>query len=153
MASITRILVPTDFSETADAALDYAAMLAERFNGSLQLVHVFADPYAAGIYMPEVYVPMPLDVRERVLTDLRGRLAERLSNTGHAQTSSEVLQGATAQAIVDHALASGADLIVMGTHGRHGLPHLLLGSVAERVLRTAPCPVLTIRHVAGARTS
>ena len=145
MTAITRILVPTDFSETADAALDCATTLAERFGASLRLVHVFDDPYAAAIYTPEVYAPMPPDIRERILTDVRRRLAEQLTGIAPVEATSEVLEAAPAEAIVDDARAHGADLIVMGTHGRRGLSHMLLGSVAERVLRTAPCPVLVVR--------
>jgi universal stress protein A len=148
MTSITQILVPTDFSETADAALDYATMLATRLGASLRLVHVFDDPYVAGIYTPEVYVPMPPDVRERILTDIRRQLADRLPHTPDIKRTSDILEGAPAEMIVDDARRQGVDLIVMGTHGRRGLSHVLLGSVAERVLRTAPCPVLVAR---GAR--
>jgi universal stress protein A len=145
MTSITRILVPTDFSKTADAALDYAAILATRFGASLRLVHVLDHPYAAGLYTPEVYVPMPPDVREKILTDARQRLAGRLREMHDIEATSEILEGVPAQRIVDDATQQSIDLIVMGTHGRRGLSHVLLGSVAESVLRTAPCPVLVAK--------
>lgn len=145
MTSITRILVSTDFSATADTALEYATTLASRLGASIRLLHVFEDPYVAGFYASELYVPMPADVRERLLTDIRRQLAERLPNTAAVTATSEVSEGVPAEAIVEHARDHGADLIVMGTHGRRGLSHVLLGSVAERVLRTAPCPVLVVR--------
>jgi universal stress protein A len=145
MISITHILVPTDFSNTADAALDYATELAVRFGASIRLVHVFDDPFGAAFYLPDVYVTTPPDVRERVLVDLRQRLDDRLLNIAAVPASSAVLEGTAWQSIVDEARATAASLIVMGTHGRRGLSHALLGSVAERVLRMAPCPVLVVR--------
>lgn len=141
MADIKRILVPTDFSEPADAALTYALALAAKLGATVSLVHVFDDP--AGIHSGE-YVPMPADMRAEILADLRRRLAEVAVKRGHSELNPQVLVGPTARSIVEGARDSKADLIVMGTHGRHGMAHLLLGSVAERVVRTAACPVLTV---------
>jgi nucleotide-binding universal stress UspA family protein len=142
MTDIKRILVPTDFSEPADAALTYALELASKLGATVSLVHVFDDP--SGIHSGE-YVPMPAEMRGQILADLRRRLADVVSKRGHSELNPQVLVGPTAQAIVDGARDVGADLIVMATHGRHGMAHLLLGSVAERVVRTAACPVLTVR--------
>ena len=145
--SLTRILVPTDFSETADAALAYAKTLAERLGASLHLVHVFIDPYLVAAYAPEVYTPPPPDARERLLAEVNDRLFERL-DTEDAQRfhgTRAVTSGLTAPQITAYAAQHDIDLIVMGTHGRRGVAHLLLGSVAEHVVRTARCPVLTIR--------
>jgi nucleotide-binding universal stress UspA family protein len=139
----TRILVPTDFSETSDAALAYAKALATAFSASLHLVHVFEDPFTAGTLASEVYAPIPPDLRAQVLADLRQRLDERMPQ---GVGTSEILTGITAKVLVDYAREQQVDLIVMGTHGRGGMAHLLLGSVAERVVRTAPCPVLTVRE-------
>jgi nucleotide-binding universal stress UspA family protein len=144
MSEITRILVPTDFSEPADAALTYALDLAAKVGASISLIHVFDDPFIGGMYTAE-YVPMPPQMRADIVAGLRKQLADVVEKRGNPNLSAEVLVGPTAKAIVDAANDRHADLIVMGTHGRHGVAHLLLGSVAERVVRTAGCPVLTVR--------
>jgi universal stress protein A len=142
MADIKRIVVPTDFSEPADAALTYAIGLASKLGAEVSLVHVFDDP--AGIHSGE-YVPLPAELRGEILAGVRRRLADVVAKHGDVHLTSQVLIGPTARSIVDGARDSRADLIVMGTHGRHGMAHLLLGSVAERVVRTSTCPVLTVR--------
>jgi nucleotide-binding universal stress UspA family protein len=146
--TVTKILVPTDFSESADAALAYAKTLAGCLGASLHLLHVFTDPYGPAMYMPEVYVPMPEETRERALEDARARLAERLNADEEAyfRGARAIVSGLTAKQIVKYAADNGIALIVMGTHGRRGFSHLFLGSVAEHVVRTAPCPVLTVRE-------
>jgi nucleotide-binding universal stress UspA family protein len=146
MRPITRVLVPTDFSEYADQALAYAVTLADQVGATVHLIHVFDDPDSASLYS-EVYVPMPPEMRAALLTDIRRQLSTRTATAGHEKVTTEVLTGAPpAQAIVEAARQNGCDLIVMGTHGRHGMAHLLLGSVAERVVRTAACPVLVVRR-------
>jgi nucleotide-binding universal stress UspA family protein len=147
MADIKRILVPTDFSAPADAALTYAIDLASKLGASISLVHVFDDP--SGIHTGE-YVPMPSEMRGEIVADLRRRLAELVAKRGHSELNPQLLVGPTARTIVETARDSGADLIVIGTHGRHGMSRLLIGSVAERVVRTATCPVLTVRSAATA---
>jgi nucleotide-binding universal stress UspA family protein len=152
--SLNRILVPTDFSETADSALAYAKELATRLGASLHLVHVYADPYAAAACAPEVYASVPTEVRQRAVEEVRERLLERLDASEEYQFrgSRGIVRGLVAPQIVDYAANQDIDLIVMGTHGRRGVAHLLLGSVAEHVVRTAGCPVLTVRtgqHAAG----
>lgn len=144
MPPITRILVPTDFSACADDALAYALTLADQVGASVRLVHVFDDPDAVGLYS-HMYVPMPPELRAEIMTNVHRELTARAA-TGRQQMASEVLTGAPAKAIVDAARQHQCDLIVMGTHGRHGMAHLLLGSVAERVLRAAACPVLVVRR-------
>lgn len=153
--TITRILVPTDFSETSDAALVYAKDLAVTLGASLHLLHVFADPYALATYSPEVYAPLPPDVRERALEDVRECLDERLDSTERQRLAgtTAVVTGLTAKEIVRYATDNGMDLIVMGTHGRRGVAHLLLGSVAEHVVRTAHCPVLTVHGAPAAHAT
>ena len=146
MADIKRILVPTDFSEPADGALTYALDLAAKLGATVSLVHVFDDE--SGIHSGE-FVPMPAEMRNEILADLRRRLNEVVAKRGHSELNPEVLIGPTARRIVESARDSKADLIVIGTHGRHGMAHLLLGSVAERVVRTASCPVLTVRPPAA----
>ena len=152
MIPIQRILVPTDFSEPADAALDYAVDLSKTLGASISLVHVF-DELLDSAFSLDHYVPLPAETRTEILKDVRGRLAERVARTGRPDAAADVLVGSPARAIVDTARQQEADLIVMGTHGRHGISHLLLGSVAERVVRTADCPVLTIRAAPAARAT
>lgn len=145
MTAITRILVPTDFSESADQAFMYALALADGVGAAVRLVHVFEDPDDVGLYS-NMYVPMPVELREQILTDLRRQLSERVATmAGSKKVAAEVVIGAPARTIVEDATAHQCDLIVMGTHGRHGMAHMLLGSVAERVIRTAACPVLVVR--------
>lgn len=151
--TVTSILVPTDFSETADAALDYAKRLAGQVGASLHLLHVFADPYAQALYAPDVYVPeVAAEIRTHAIDEARTRLAERLTadEQEYFRGTTAVVTGLTAKKIVEYAADHGIELIVMGTHGRRGVAHLLLGSVAEHVVRTAPCPVLTVRGAKGA---
>jgi nucleotide-binding universal stress UspA family protein len=146
-----RILVPTDFNGPSDAALDCARRLAAGFGGSMHLLHVLGDVSASGATGSELFVTEPPEARSIRLTDARDRLKHRITDddrlTLHA--TSEVIFGAPAQIIVDYAADNQFDLIVMGTHGRTGMAHLLAGSVAERVVRTAGCPVLTTQYAWG----
>jgi nucleotide-binding universal stress UspA family protein len=150
--SFTRILVPTDFSDPSDAALEYAKTLAERFGASLHLVHVFEDPFTIGAVASEMYVPLPPDARDDMIADARKRLVARVPDGDGARlfATTSLVTGVPAHAIVEYATANQMDLIVMGTHGRGGFAHLLMGSVAEYVVRTAPCPVLTVHSPAVA---
>lgn len=151
--TVARILVPTDFSETADAALQYAKVLAGQLGASLHLLHVFSNPYKVAAYAPEVYAPLPPSMRERAIEDARECLQTRLNSGEEEQFGGTraIVSGLTAPQIVKYADENAIDMIVMGTHGRRGVAHLLLGSVAEHVVRTAACPVLTVRDP-GART-
>lgn len=148
MPRIARILVPTDFSAASDVALSYARSLATQFGASINLVHVFEDPLASGAFVGDGIVAMPLDLREGMLRDAREQLEKQ--HAKHVQSlplsSADLLVGPAAKRIVEHAEKIHADLIVMGTHGRGGLGHVLLGSIAEKVVRTARCPVLTARE-------
>ena len=148
MAMFKHLLVPIDFSEPSEAALDYARTVATQFGASLHLLHVTEDPYRA-FYSAEVYVPEVEGLREEILNDsvtrLKGLL--RTSDLTDLHAMAEAVIGTPASTITEYAAGRGIDLIVMGTHGRGGMSHLLLGSVAERVVRTAPCPVLTVRSV------
>lgn len=145
----TRILVPTDFSEPSDAALQYARMLAREFGASLHLLHVFQPPlHLASVVSTEVYLADAFAIQAELMEQAKNRLAERVT-TGDRErygASAEIVTGQTASTIVKYATERHMDLIVMGTHGRGGMSHVLLGSVAERVVRTAPCPVLTVRQ-------
>jgi nucleotide-binding universal stress UspA family protein len=157
--AVKQILVPTDFSETADAALDYAFLLAQRLGASVQLLHVLEDPFVTDGLTAEAYITEAPAVRSAMLSEAQTRLSHRAapprseSASGNSaepvRVDTEVLFGHGARTIAEYAGHRGVDLIVMGTHGRTGVAHLLLGSVAERLVRTAPCPVLTVRHIAA----
>jgi nucleotide-binding universal stress UspA family protein len=140
----THILVPTDFSEPSDAALEYARFLAAKFGSTLHLLHVVEVPIMVG---SEIYIAESPDVEAALVEQARKRLAERVlpADRGRFNATSEVVTGATAPAIVEYATQQHIGLIVMGTHGRSGMAHLLMGSVAEKVVRSAPCPVMTVR--------
>ena len=148
----TRILVPTDFSPGADTALNYARTIAEKFGASLQLLHVMDDPVTTMMMSVESYVPDLPELREAMLREAARLMEARLSAEDRTKlhATGEAFFGSGARGIVDYAADHGVDLIVMGTHGRTGMSHLLMGSVAERVVRTAPCAVMTVRD--GART-
>jgi nucleotide-binding universal stress UspA family protein len=152
MAPVIKILVPTDFSETADAALEYAKTLAGQLGASLHLLHVFSDPYAVAANAPDGCAALPPTLRERAREDARECLRKRLTPEEEARFAGTyaIVMGLTARQIVEFADENGMNLIVMGTHGRRGVAHLLLGSVAEHVVRTAACPVLTVRREAVA---
>jgi universal stress protein A len=150
--TISRILVPVDFSPHAERAFSYAMTLAQRFGARVGLVHVVEDPYVTGAWTPEVYVPNVGELLEGLMTSARqelGALKRSAAAVGIA-TDTAVTTGRPAHAILEHAKEGGFDLIVMGTHGRTGLSHVLMGSVAERVVRMAPCPVLTVHAAAAA---
>jgi nucleotide-binding universal stress UspA family protein len=151
--SITRILVPVDFSGHAERAFEYAAMLGRQFDASLELVHV-VDAYSSASWGSEVCNPNIQELMEDLIADAHDRLRHirDLAATEGDRVELAVLTGPPAQAIVDRAEIGSCDLIVMGTHGRTGIAHALMGSVAERVVRSAGCPVITVRQTAVART-
>jgi universal stress protein A len=144
--NIQRILVPTDFSEHSDAAVDYAAALAWPLWASVHLIHVIDDPY---LFQGALEFPVPenIELRERIRQECERKLAATAAVLRErcAKVTTEVRTGRAIDQVIDAAVDYGADLIVMGTHGRSGLSHLVYGSVAERVIRTARCPVLAVR--------
>jgi nucleotide-binding universal stress UspA family protein len=145
---IRRILVPTDFSPASDAALAQARELAGTLGASIRLVHVFDDQAVTGALVADGQMFLPSEMRGLVMSGVEARLREKLTANVDASLGHDtaLLTGPVAGTIVEYAQSHAADLIVMGTHGRSGVAHLLLGSVAERVVRTAPCPVLTVRQ-------
>jgi universal stress protein A len=153
--NFTRILVPTDFSAPSNAALTLAKKVATMSGASLHLLHVVEDPFATPAYVADGFVPPPPELRERWLQGARTLLCTQLTPEEQAsfRSTQSVMFGAPARTIVAHAKASGIDLIVMGTHGRGAVQHLLMGSVAERVVRSAVCPVLTVRDNGSVRTA
>jgi len=143
-----RILVPTDFSPPSAAALEYARILAMTYGSSIWILNVINDPSGESEFVADGFAPSTGEIRDELLTEARERLACVLSSTDCARyhVHYHALIGLPAHEIVDYASAIHADLIVMGTHGRTGLAHLLMGSVAEHVVRAASCPVLTVRE-------
>lgn len=144
-----KILVPTDFSSCSDSALELGARMAKDLGAALVALHVIDlghVPADAVIRTDEH--PGGIMVREHIVHLAERELAHRIERYGAqvAFRSSRVAFGSPVHAICDAARELGADLVVMGTHGRGGLAHLVMGSVAEKVLRLAKLPVLTVRE-------
>lgn len=149
MITIKTILTPTDFSETSDVAVGYGRALAETFRSSLHLLHVIPDPsVGSGEVAGEFAGFSPVDLREHWRQGARKRLNEVFSEDDQKklQLQTEVRAGHPFLEILRYAKDQNVDLIVMGTHGRGPVSHMLMGSVAEKVVRKAACPVLTVRH-------
>ncbi len=145
MTRLKRILVPLDFSEQSLRALAYAKTLAKPFAASLDLIHVVPNPYVTD--PTGLYTGLPQSFLDELDQNARTQLSAVLTGDEHQAFSARriVAVGDPLFEIVEYARREPVDLIVMGTHGRTGISHLVLGSVAERVVRTAPCPVLTVR--------
>ncbi|HET6280163.1 MAG TPA: universal stress protein [Polyangia bacterium] len=141
---VKRILIPMDFSESSTAAVEVAISYARAFKASIQLLHVLADPTYV-LPAPLEVVTLPIDM-ERINAEVEKRMASEVERIRALDVSCEsaTLMGRPHTEIVEHAKKIGADLIAMGTHGRSGLSHAIMGSVAERVLHRAPCPVLVV---------
>ena len=145
MITLKKILVPADFSEPSESALKYARAFAEQFGSAIHLLHVMEDPF---LYAPtsEGYLVPP-----HMLEEMSAAATERLNSLVSPadrekfQVKLALKHGSPFVEIVRYAREQDIDLIVMGTHGRGPIAHMLLGSVAEKVVRKAPCPVLTVR--------
>jgi nucleotide-binding universal stress UspA family protein len=139
-----KILIPLDGSELAEKAIAHAAGLAKCTGAELELLRV------AQLYLPNYYFEAPIDAEDLIQRDRDeatayiAKITDQLKAQGLTVTSS-IGQGAVADVIVDYAESTGADLIVMSTHGRAGVQRWLLGSVADRVLHGAKAPVLLVR--------
>jgi nucleotide-binding universal stress UspA family protein len=143
---IKRILAPTDFSAHSEYAVRFACALAERLGAELHLINVLSEIIPAGpdpLLMPIMPPQFYQENEERAKETLRKLLEPSWGKPAAVTTA--VQWGSPVEAIVDYAQDQRIDLIVIATHGRTGLSHVLLGSVAERIVREAPCPVLTIR--------
>ncbi len=141
---IERILVPFDFGEPAEHALRFGRQLAAKFAASVEVLYVVPLMPGVALPVPELgAIPLGAYSVDDMVADAEGRLAEALMPKEVGLTTSVKVGDPRAQ-IVAHAAAEGVDLIVMGTHGRTGASRFLLGSVAERVVREATCPVLTV---------
>ena len=143
MISVKNVLVAIDFDEHTETVLDYARTLTRMFGGRLHVLHVTENSFLRPTAMdPHSLQASAVNQVSQRLTD-----ADRQNLAARAVVR---ISDAPADEIVDYARDEGIDLIVMGTHGRKAVAHLLLGSVAERVVRAAPCPVLTVREGAHA---
>jgi nucleotide-binding universal stress UspA family protein len=142
MAALNKILVPVDYSDHSRRAVHFARDLATAFGASLHFVHVF--PPAAFVSPPLVPAPVITgDVKVESRRGFEDYLATARSELG-VDVSGTLREGVPHLEILEAAKALGADLIVLGTHGKTGIEHLLLGSVAERVVRHATVPVITV---------
>ena len=143
MIVLKNILVATDFSESAAVALAYGRDLARTFNARLHVVHMVEDVMLR--YSPEVSFAVPemqKNLEERAWRDLRALVAD--DDRAFPIVPAVLTCVNIPNTIVDYAKTHQIDLVITGTHGRGPIKHLLMGSVAERVVRTAPCPVLTV---------
>jgi nucleotide-binding universal stress UspA family protein len=143
MPPIRKILVPTDFSEHSNLALQYAVELAQHYGASLTLAHVYPIVNYAAAEGFALYTPEQLASLMTQLGDQMKATEDQARAAGATQLDSTMLQGDAYQEVIN--LAKDYDMVVMGTHGRTGFKHALLGSVAEKIVRTCPCPVLTVR--------
>lgn len=145
---IKRILIPVDFSVDSLNALRYGGEFAKPFAAEICLLYVIEPIYyatPADMYVATSDATTLLDEQRRIGVEQLQRLTDELKEKGF-RSRGLVETGAPAHVIVQAAIDHHVDLIVMGTHGRTGLAHMLMGSVAEKVVRTAKCPVLTVRH-------
>lgn len=148
MIAIQNVLVATDFGEAADSALAYGRELAGRFGATLHVLHVAENVYITA-FGAETYASFAPDLQREIEESAHRRLEEAVidsDGSGPTTIPAVMTSSSPAFAIIDYANEHHIDLIIMGTHGRGTFGHFLMGSVAERVVRLASCPVLTIRH-------
>lgn len=140
MLPLATILHPTDFSEHSEFAFRLACALARDYKARLVLLHVIPTP------MVVYYGTVPAETWSSV-AEVKEQLRQLEGRAHHVRVESQVMEGDAVDMILRAAEETNSDVIVMGTHGRTALPRLLMGSVAESVLRKAPCPVLTAKSV------
>jgi nucleotide-binding universal stress UspA family protein len=145
MKPFDTILFAVDFSESSDHAFSYAYEMAQKFSSRLVIIHVINEPVdLRGFYVPHIsFDNLEKEIAEGAEKMMERFCADKLQNFANYEKS--VVSGIPYEEIVRKAEAVNADLVVMGTHGRKGLDHMLFGSTAERVVRTAHCPVMTVR--------
>jgi nucleotide-binding universal stress UspA family protein len=141
-----KIVVPTDFSDCARAAVDRALEIARLFPAEIVLVHVVEVPMSAADWNLAADVDLLAARFRRIARERLAALAESADPTRQRIVRADVVDGSPAQGIVDFASAEGAALIAIGSHGRTGVRRLLLGSIAERVVRLAGCDVLVVHR-------
>lgn len=150
MIPIKQLVVATDFSETSEAAMRYGRELVRRLGARLHVLHVADDVSAR--YAQDGAVVLPPEIQADIESAAQIQLERQLSDDDRRELAAVAVlrkSNAPAETIVNYATAANIDVIVIGTHGRRGLAHLLLGSVAERVVRTSRCPVLVVGHPEG----
>lgn len=146
MEMINKILIPIDFSNYSKKALQYSVNFAKQFNAELVLVYVIEPMiYPADLSMGQMVIPQAdVDLSEKSKTDLTELARKEIGE--HLKFSILIKTGKPFMEIIETAKEVDSDLIIMATHGHTGVEHLLFGSTAEKVVRKAPCPVLTIRE-------
>ena len=151
MAGIKKILVPTDFSDASKESLRYACTLAGALHASLHIIHVNHNPYVSGGLFE--FYSLPPDFFQEMERATARDLEALLTAEEKTQYGAVLVRrtGAAAHEILDYLREQGdIDLVVMATHGRGAAARLMMGSVADKIVRAAPCPVLTIRHAGHA---
>jgi nucleotide-binding universal stress UspA family protein len=145
MKTFEKILVPIDFSENSEHAFDYALTLARQFQSELIVMHVINEPVdLRGFYVPHIsFEQLEQEIAEGAEKMMVKFCETKLADFSGYQTT--IVSGIPYEEIIRKSEETGASLVVLGTHGRTGLDHLIFGSTAERVVRSAACPVLTIR--------
>ena len=145
MKSFSTILFATDFSENSELAFDYALTLARQFSARIALVHVINEPVdLRGFYVPHIsFDNLEKEIEEGAAKMMATFCRTKLGDFTDFET--RICTGVPYEEILKQASEFNASLIVLGTHGRSGLDHLLFGSTAERVVRQSTCPVLTVR--------
>jgi nucleotide-binding universal stress UspA family protein len=145
MKRFEKILVATDFSDSSEVACEYALTLAKAFDSSLHLLHVINEPVdLRGFYVPHIsFEQLEKEIETGAVKMLEAFCNDNLDD--FTNYTSSVVTGVPYEEIIRTATEKELSLIVIGTHGRTGLDHLIFGSTAERVVRSSPCPVMTIR--------
>lgn len=145
MKPFDKILIAVDFSENSNYAFDYALLLAKQFNAELTLVHVINEPVdLRGFYVPHIsFEQLEKEIEAGAASMMEKFCQEKLG--GFPDYRTFIVTGIPYEEIIRKSQEIGASLIVLGTHGRTGLDHIIFGSTAERVVRGSTCPVLTIR--------
>jgi nucleotide-binding universal stress UspA family protein len=150
MVTLKKVLVATDFGEASAAALRYGRALATAFGAVLQVLHVTENLALMPLASLEGNVGLPPEVQEDIERAARQQTERLLTEHDRRWLDAQavtITSDRTADTIIEFARANNVDLIVIGTHGRRALARLVMGSVAERIVRTAPCPVLTVHSL------
>jgi len=145
MKDFKTILFATDFSDNSEYAFDYALALAKKFEGLLAIIHVINEPVdLRGFYVPHI----SFESLEEEIEEGARKMMDRFCRShvrDYEPVMTFIVPGVPYDEIIKKAMELSADLIIMGTHGRSGLDHVLFGSTAEKVVRKSPIPVMTVR--------
>ena len=146
MPAVDKILFATDFSESSDHAFQYALSLARQYHSKLTILHVINEPVdLRGFYVPHVsFENLEKEIEEGAQKLMTEFCASKLSDFADYETA--IVTGIPYEEILKRAESDQVSFVVLGTQGRSGIDHLLFGSTAERVVRKALCPVVTVRH-------